>query len=101
MGRRQGVQRRNFHERLDDADEEVEIKRGQRGDDIDPAPGAGEPEQIIGADRDRQEHEGEDADCARRIEAERASGKPVTLVRMAEAKNSAVQAANGLPVIRP
>ena len=72
-----------FMEELDNADEHVQIKRHQRGGDIDPAPGAGEPEQIKAHDRDRQQAEGEDAHRARRIEGMRASGKPVTLVKMA------------------
>jgi hypothetical protein len=71
LRRRERVEESDFHERLRHADEAVEPARGGCRDDIDPAPRTGEAKQIERCDREREQHEGNDADDPRRIEAER------------------------------
>jgi hypothetical protein len=75
LGRRQIVQCRHFQEALEDQDEAVQVQRRRGGDHIDPAPGAGEMKQVIGPDRDGEKNELENADGARRVEAERRQRK--------------------------
>src|ERR1700692_2969019 len=68
LRRRQRVQKADLLERLDDADEAVEIDRDHGGDDIDPAPKSPEMKKIQTDDGERQEDQRQDADTLRRRE---------------------------------
>src|SRR5437588_5178776 len=65
LPRRQGVQHGDLQECLDDSDEDVQVERGRRADDEDPAPGSREVPAVAGEGRDRQHHERHDADDVR------------------------------------
>ena len=61
-----GFEHRQLLEGLNDGDDDVEIQRDDRADDVDPAPSAGEVVDVEAEDRDSQDHEGENADHVRR-----------------------------------
>src|SRR5580704_1575809 len=75
LRRSQFVQSGNLEERLNDADERIEVQRRHRGHDINPAPRAGEMKQIVAGDGDNEQHQRQDADRTRRIETERRQRK--------------------------
>src|SRR5712691_5639532 len=62
------VQRGDLQERLDDADEHVEVEREGGAHDVGPAPRAIEAQTVASHDRHRQHGEREDADHVRRQE---------------------------------
>lgn len=99
LRRRQRLQRRQLAERLDDADEDVEVQRRRRGHDVDPPPRAGEPQAV-----EREQRQRDDPERAGRIEAvrrQRETGGAGQDRGDEEQRGPAGQRAAGRPVTRP
>jgi len=62
----QRMQRRNLEERLHDQHEKIQVQRGDRRRNVDPAPGTAQRMDIQGHDRRRQQDQRDDADDVRR-----------------------------------
>jgi hypothetical protein len=63
-----GMKRRNFFKRLHDENEDVEIQRNHRTDDVDPAPGSGELPRITRVNCNRKHERRNDAELKSRRE---------------------------------
>src|SRR5438445_10505717 len=63
------VQRGHLQERLDGGDEDVEVEAAGSAYDVDRAPGAPEATTVASEDRDRQDHQRDDADDVGRQQA--------------------------------
>ena len=62
LRRRQRFQRRHLLEGLHDGDKDVEIKREDHADDVDPAPSAGEVVDVKPKHCDAQHQQGQNAE---------------------------------------